>query len=77
MTVFRPNRWDNPKDRMVQIITNKIKKKRLVGNEGEVDLYFLPEKNRYFSSPNDYNPLEMRQGTATVVPDEEFSDIPF
>lgn len=45
--VFRPNRHQDKKDPLVRIIFEKIKKKKLVGNEGQLDILYSAKENRY------------------------------
>jgi twinkle protein len=43
---------------IVKFMTNKIRKKRIVGNEGEVDLEYDYDKNRYYTTGDKrYSPL--------------------
>lgn len=48
IVVWRPYRKSLPHDQTVKIIIAKIKKQRLVGVPGEIDLFYSREKNQYF-----------------------------
>ena len=50
ITIFRPNRAVDPRDPMVEIIIEKIRKKKVVGNEGKVVMSFDTEKQRYIDA---------------------------
>lgn len=47
VAVWRPFRRSNYQDATVRIIASKIKKQKLVGVPGEVDIYYAPERNQY------------------------------
>lgn len=47
ISVWRPYRKSDPKDSTVRIISNKIKKQKLVGTPGEVDLFYDVSRNQY------------------------------
>jgi twinkle protein len=50
IAVWRPYRKSNPADNTVRIIIGKIKKQRLVGIPGEIDMYYSVGKNRYYDN---------------------------
>lgn len=47
LLIFRPNRALDPLDPLVDVIIEKIKKKKIVGNEGRLSMNFDSEKQRY------------------------------
>jgi twinkle protein len=50
IAVWRPFRKSNPEDNTVKVIIAKVKKQRLVGIPGEIDLYYNRAKNQYFET---------------------------
>lgn len=74
MVVHRQNAQKNPTDKMVIIKTVKIKKKKLVGNTGEVDMSFEFKKGRYYQASSDYHPMEQK---GKILPPDDLEDIPF
>jgi twinkle protein len=53
IAVWRPFRKSNPSDNTVRIIIGKIKKQRLVGIPGEIDMYYSVSKNQYFETADE------------------------
>lgn len=53
--IYRPNRQVDPRDPLVEIIIEKIKKKMITGNEGKVTMSFDRDKNRYIDEGDVYN----------------------
>ena len=49
LTVYRPNRGSDPRDNLVEISSEKIKKQKLVGIPSSVRMRFDRKKNRYTS----------------------------
>lgn len=47
VVIYRPNRTIDPLDPLVEIVIEKIKKKKIVGQEGKVSMSFDPDKQRY------------------------------
>lgn len=50
ISVWRPRRNTDQSDLLVKLISQKIKKQKLTGKPGEVDLYYDVKKNRYNQS---------------------------
>lgn len=75
LAVHRPNLKDNADDKLVEIYIHKIKKRKLVGKPGQINIYFDWKKNRYFQFENDYNPMESQR--AEIVAVDDLEDIPF
>lgn len=50
ITVWRQYKRSNPEDKSVLVISQKIKKQRLVGIPGETEFYYSRKKNQYFES---------------------------
>lgn len=70
----RPNIQDDPTDKVTEFRSLKIKKQKLVGKPGRVDLYFEVKENRYYQmGGSDFNPLS--KGLLSKMNDDE--DIPF
>lgn len=46
--VWRQFRKSDPANKLVKVIISKVKKQRLVGIPGEIDLYYSRKKNQYF-----------------------------
>lgn len=53
IAVWRPYRRSNPQDNSVKIIVGKIKKQKLVGIPGEIDMFYSRSKNQYFEKLTD------------------------
>ena len=75
LVVHRPNAQSHPDDKMVTVKILKIKKKKLVGKTGEVDMYFRVNAARYYQCKDDFNPLE--KGRNNITPPSSLDDIPF
>lgn len=58
LTVFRPNKFDNPSDKTVEFHSFKIKKQKLVGQLGSTELIYDRFKNRYYQLSDNFNPFE-------------------
>jgi twinkle protein len=52
IVVWRPLRKSEPENTIVNIIIAKIKKQKLVGLPGEIQLYYSRSKNQYFETEN-------------------------
>ena len=53
IAVWRPFRRSNPTDNTVKIIIGKIKKQKLVGIPGTIDMFYSRPKNQYFEKQSD------------------------
>lgn len=46
--IWRPNMLSDPSSPLVLVIVQKIKKQRLVGIPGRIEMFYSPKKNQYF-----------------------------
>lgn len=53
LTIWRPYRRSDPANKIVKIRSCKIKKQKLVGIPGELELFYSRAKNQYFENLND------------------------
>jgi twinkle protein len=58
LTTWRPHRKTLPNDRTVKICVERVRKQRLVGIPGEIELYYSRAKNQYYESLNEAEDLE-------------------
>lgn len=78
LLVVRPNRWDNPSDKMVNVKSLKIKKQKLVGVLGTARLWYDKNKEWYYEESTDYNPIAEKISTVSHVSISELEEeLPF
>ena len=77
--VWRPLRRSNPDDTLVKIMVSKIKKQRLVGLPGDVDMFYNRTKAQYFENQFFEEPKELekqlQRDTIDIISSEKW-DLP-
>ena len=53
LTIYRPNRWTSDNDKLVHVITQKIKKQKQVGRLGTTHMAYEFKENRYYQFINE------------------------
>lgn len=73
VVVWRPYRKSNPKDDTVRIIVAKVRKQKLVGIPGEIDLFYHRGRNQYFETQEFIRKIRIKQPEQlTLESNEQF-----
>lgn len=71
LSVFRPNAWENSRDKIVAIHSTKIKKQRIVAQPGDTEFWFDAGSARYMDAITDAHPMTSNAAYPEKVAIEE------
>ena len=74
LCIWRPFRQIDKTSKDVKFVALKIRRKNIVGNEGEIDLTYDWVSQRYYSTVEEINPFEQ---VSTQKEDWEYENLPF